>query len=174
MTTAINRTGIKLISDPNVQRAALVPFAVGIGLGWVFIVIWGVVACVAFLKSPLWGALLLASLAAFASLLGFLSYTIVRNSCRDYIFEITDTDAVLLVIDRLRRRRSMQMVLLEDIKFAEYYPYRDSASIIFHAPYTKMEVPLWPMGSRGQDVVDFLLGRGVRVVNVQSDDNFPE
>jgi len=174
MTTAIDRTGIKLVSNPQSLRAALVPMAVGIGLGWAFIVIWLVVVCFAFLKSPLWGSLLLASLAAFATLLDFLSYTTLRDSCRDYIFEITDTDAVLLVIDRLHRRRSMQMVLLDDIKYAEYYPYKDSASIIFHAPYTKMEVPLWPMGARSQDVVDFLLGRGVRVVNVHSDENFPE
>jgi len=174
MTIATSRTGIKLISDPNAQRSAVVPLAVGIGLGWAFIAIWAVVACVAFIKSPLWGLLLLASLAAFATLLGFLSYFMLRDSCRDYIFELTDADAVLTVVDRLRRRKAMKMVLLEDIKYAEYYPYRDSACIILHAAYTKMEVPLWPMGSRGQDVVDFLLGAGVRVVNVHSDDKFPD
>ena len=174
MTTAVDRVGIKLVSNQNAQRAALVPLAVGLGLGWAFIAIWLVVSCVAFLSSPLWGALLLASLAAFATLLGYLSYTTLRDYCRNYIFEITDTDAVLIVVDRLRRRRFMQMVLLDDIRYVEYYPYKDSASIIFHAPYTKMEVPLWPMGNRGQDVVDFLMGRGLRVVNVHSDDSFPE
>ncbi len=65
------------------------------------------------------------------------------------------------------------MVLLDDVKFAEYYPYCDDSSVIFHAPYTDMEVPLWPMGLHAQDILDFLKGRGVHVINVQSDEKFP-
>jgi hypothetical protein len=46
--------------------------------------------------------------------------------------------------------------------------------IILHAPYVDMEVPLWPLSGQGADVVDFLNGRGVNVVNVQSDDKIPD
>ncbi len=66
------------------------------------------------------------------------------------------------------------MVLIDDVKYAEYYPYCDSSSMILHTSYAQMEVPLWPLGSRGTDVLDYLIGRGVRVVNVQSDDPIPE
>jgi hypothetical protein len=88
--------------------------------------------------------------------------------------ELTDSEANLIVIDRLRKKRGVQMVLLDDITYAEYYPYRDSASIIFHTPYTDMDVPLWPMANQGRDVVDYLDGRGVKIINVQSDDPIPD
>jgi hypothetical protein len=79
----------------------------------------------------------------------------------------------LVVTDRKAKKKGTQMLLLADVIYAEYYPYNDSASIIFHTNYARMEVPLWPMGERAQDVVDFLDGRGVRVINVQSDDSMP-
>jgi hypothetical protein len=118
--------------------------------------------------------LLIGWVAVFAAFLGSLTYSMFRDACRRYIFEITDTDAVLTVEDKLKRSRSIEMVVLDDIKYAEYYPYTDSACIIFHTPYLQMEVPLWPMGAHGQDVVDFLGGRGVKVVNVQTDDKIPD
>jgi hypothetical protein len=174
MTAVVERVGLKLVSNPYTNRTGLIPLGVAIVLGWVFVLLWCMIAAVAFTQNMLAGAMLLFSLSAFATFLSFLTYTMVRDAYRDYIFEITETDAVLLVIDRLQHKRSTQMVLLDDIKYAEYYPYRDSASIIFHAPYIEMEVPLWPMGGRAQDVVDFLDGRGVRVVNVQSDEPIPD
>jgi hypothetical protein len=66
------------------------------------------------------------------------------------------------------------MVLLDDVSYVEYYPYSDSACIIMHACHYEMEVPLWPLGEHGQDVIDFLAGRGIRIVNVQTDDKVPE
>ena len=65
------------------------------------------------------------------------------------------------------------MVLLQDVLYAEYYPYPDSASIILHTAYSHVEVPLWPMGERGVDVVDYIAGCGIRVMNVQFDDKVP-
>jgi len=174
MTAVVERVGLKLVSNPYRCRTGLIPLAVAIVLGWIFVFLWVMVAFLAVSHNLLASIMLLCSLSAFATFLGFLTYTLVRDAYRDYIFEITDTDAILMVVDRLRHRRSTQMVLLDDIKYAEYYPYRDSASIIFHAPYIQMEVPLWPMSGRAQDVVDFLDGRGVRVVNVQSDEPMPE
>ncbi len=174
MTAVVERVGLKLVSNPYSNRTGLIPLAVAVALGWIFIFLWFSVALVAMSHNFLAGVMLLCSLSAFATFLGFLTYTMVRDAYRDYIFEITETDAVLILVDRLRHSRSTQMVLLDDIKYAEYYPYRDSASIIFHAPYIQMEVPLWPMGGRAQDVVDFLDGRGVRVVNVQSDEAMPD
>jgi hypothetical protein len=174
MITAIEQSGLKLVSDPNASRQELIPVAVGLGLGWAFVCLWLIVACVALAHFFLWGVLLIGSLSAFATFLGFSTWSMVHDAFRDYRFELTDHDACLVVNDRLRGKRSTQMVLLDDVKYVEYYPYTDSASIIFHASYIQMDVPLWPLGTRGQDVVDFLEGRGVKVVNVQSDDKFPD
>jgi hypothetical protein len=65
-------------------------------------------------------------------------------------------------------------VLLADIIYAEYYPYLDSASIIFHTSNSDFEMPLWPMGKHAQDAIDFLTGTGVKVVDVQSDEVIPD
>ena len=103
-----------------------------------------------------------------------MSYTLIHDAFQEYIFELTDTEAVLLVNDKLKHKKSTFMILLNDVRYAEYYPYSDSSCIILHAPYYEMEVPLWPLGAHGQDVLDFLTGRGIRVVNVQSDERIPE
>lgn len=103
-----------------------------------------------------------------------MAQTLIRDAHRMYVLELTDSEAVLTVLDSASKRCATQMVLLDDITFAEYYPYRDCSSVILHTAYANMEVPLWPLAGHAQDVLDFLDGRGVRVVNVQSDTPFPE
>lgn len=121
-----------------------------------------------------WGLMIILSTLAYCAYLGIAGYKIYADSRRQYVLELTGTEAILSVIDQLRKKKSTQMVLLADVKYIEYYPYPDCASIIMHAPYTDMEVPLWPFGTQGQDVIDFLEGRGVHVVNVQSDEKIPD
>lgn len=163
-----------LISGPYWNRIGLVPMIVILAFGWIFVALWLVVAAYVFPFNPLWTVILSLSTVLFAIYLGFVSYKMVSEAFREYRFELSDSEAVLSVTDRLNKRKSTQMVLLDDVKYAEYYPFQDSASIILHSPYCDMEVPLWPLGTHGQDVVDFLDGRGVKVVNVQSDDEIPE
>jgi hypothetical protein len=165
---------IRLVSDGYSQRRGLAPLIIALIFCWVFVAIWFGVACFVVFKLLAFGLALFGSVILFTLYLSFFTRTLIRDSCSNYVFELTDKEAVLTVEDRLKHKRSTQMVLLNDIKYAEYYPYADSACIIFHAPYIQMEVPLWPMGSHGQDVLDFLYGRGVRVVNVQSDDKIPD
>ncbi len=128
----------------------------------------------AFSHNNYWAIVLGGSTVAFAAFLAYMSYMLVRDAFREYVFELTESEAVLFVNDRLHKKRSTCMVLLEDVRYAEYYPYSDSACVILHAPYCEMEVPLWPLGEHGQDAIDFLSGRGVRVINVQSDERMPE
>lgn len=174
MVASVSTMRMKLVSRPYWCRAGLYPMAAIVGLAWIFVFMWLVVALWVFQYNVYWSLTLTASTLAFGAFLSFMTYKMIADGFRDYVLEITDSEAVLSVVDRLRKKRSVQMVLLDDIKFAEYYPFQDSASIIFHAGYTDMEVPLWPLGTGGADVVDFLDGRGVKVVNVQFDDKFPE
>lgn len=150
------------------------PLCAALAMGWAFSIVWAVVAFVTMDQNMAWSVLLLLTVATFSCLLGLMSFGLLRDSYRDYVLQLTDTEAILVVIDRWRKRRGTQMVLLDDVSYAEYYPYPDSASIIFHTPYTDMEVPLWPMRNQGRDVVDYLNGRGVKIVNVQSDDEIPD
>ncbi len=173
MVSSTQKVKLRFKSGPYCRRPGLYPMAVILALSWVFSFMWLFVALWVFQYNPFWSVTLMASSLAFGSFLGYLTYTMIDDACREYQLELTDDEAVLSVVDRLHKKRSVQMVLLNDVSYAEYYPFQDSASIIFHAPYAEMEVPLWPLGSAAADVVDFLHGRGVNVVNVQSDESIP-
>jgi hypothetical protein len=143
-------------------------------LGWAFSLIWMTLAVITMPQNQLWSILQIVTTLGFDFFLALMSFGLLRDNYRDYVLELTDTEAILVVIDRLRKRRGTQMILLEDVSYCEYYPYPDQASIIFHTPYTDMEVPLWPMTNQGRDVVDYLDGRGLKIINVQSDDPIPD
>lgn len=174
MALPITSTKITLISRPYAQRAGLWPMVAMLALSWVFVALWSGMAFWLFTYTPLYSVLIGVSTLAFSFLLFIMSRKIYADSFRNFELEVNDTEAVLSVEDSLHHKRSQQMVLLDDVKFAEYYPFTDSASVILHAPYTDMEVPLWPMENQGHDLIDFLEGRGVNVVNVQSDDKIPD
>lgn len=174
MSSRVDSVKMRLVSNRYSSRRGLVPLIIATAFCWIFLFGWLGIACFFMFKFLPLGLVLLGSVVIFAIYLGMFTHGLFQDAYRHYEFELTDNDAVLTVEDTRKHKRSTQMVLLNDIKYAEYYPYSDSACIIFHAPYTQMEVPLWPMGTRGQDVVDFLSGRGVRVVNVQSDDKIPD
>ncbi|HEY9776752.1 MAG TPA: hypothetical protein V6C81_23515 [Planktothrix sp.] len=174
MVSTPGSTKLMLVSNPYTRRVGLFPLIIAISAGWVFVFLWSAVTAYAFWYNNYWAVVLLASTLAFASFLTYMSYSLVRDAFQEYTFELTDSEAILTVLDKLKHKKSMFMILLDDVKYAEYYPYSDSSCIILKAPYYEMEVPLWPLGERAQDVIDFLSGRGIRIVNVQSDDPIPE
>lgn len=174
MVTTDPPIAIRLVSQPYSKRTALGPLLVGVGVCWIFVGLWAITATYALTQNILWGLLLLGSTFGFGLLLSFMTYGMVRDAHRSFIFELSDSDAVLYVFDNLKKRQSTQMVLLNDVNYVEYYPYSDSASMILHTYYAHMEVPLWPMGERVNDVIDFLDGRGLRIVNVHMDDAIPD
>lgn len=174
MSTSVSQARIKLISGPYAKRIGIVPLAAGLVVGWLFSIIWFATSCWLLAYSIWWAVLLCASTILFCVFLTLMSYRLIHDAFCDFSFEINDDEAVLFVKDRLRHKKSTQMVLLSDVKYAEYYPWCDVESLILHAPYADMEVPLWPLQGHGQDVVDFLSGHGVKVVNVQSEDKISE
>jgi hypothetical protein len=143
------------------------------GIGWVFVGLWSWVVCLTIPYNLLWALLLAGSTAAFAGFLGFMTVGIWRDANKEYEYELNSTEAVVTVFDKLSKRRATKMILMDDVKYAEYYPYLDSACLILHSTAFDMELPLWPLGSRSQDVLDFLDGRGILVMNVQMDDTVP-
>lgn len=165
---------IKLVSDRDSYYQSMIPMWFGISLGWIMVGAGIFAGYLAFGHNQYVSLAFVLPAFLFAGFLIFHIYNLIRQSNCDYIFEITNQDAVFCKIDRLKKKKTFQLILLDDIKYAEYYPYLDSASIIFHTPYAEIEEPLWPMGKHAQDVVDFLTGMGVKVVDVQSDEAIPD
>lgn len=178
MVATVDSVRLRISSKPYKNRAGLVPMVFALAIGFFFSCLWFGVAAWMMLQNGreffTWGLMIVLSTLAYCVYLGVAGYKIYADSRRQYVLELTGTEAILSVIDTLRKKKSTQMVLIADVKYVEHYPYPDCSSIILHAPYTDMEVPLWPFGTQAQDVLDFLEGRGVQVVNVQSDEKIPD
>jgi hypothetical protein len=178
LVVTVDSVRLQLHSKPYKNRAGLVPMVFALSIGLAFSIAWFVVATWMILQSGpefiTWGILIVLSTIVYCAYLGFAGYKIWSDSHRQYCLELNATEAVLSVLDYPKKRKSTQMVLLSDVRYGEYYPYSDSSSLILHTSYADMEVPLWPFGSQSQDVLDFLEGRGVHVINVQSDEKIPD
>lgn len=177
MAAGVDLVKLRLDGAPGKTRAGLYPMLVALIIGFGFCIMW-LAACgwLIMQQSPgcvIWGALIGFSTLLYCFYMGYMAFGMIRDSRRLYTLEITDTEAVLYVVDTLFKKKSTQMILLDDVKYAELYPYPDSACVLLHTPYTVMEIPLWPLGSRGMDVIDFLQGRGIAIMNVQFDDKLP-
>lgn len=164
----------RFASDSHFSRVGLIPMCIAVALGWIFMVIWLVTAILIMPMNLWWSLILMASVFAFSFYLGLVSYNMFCDCMKVYVLEVNDSEVVLKVTDRIRKKVVTQMVLLDDVSYVEYFPSPDTATMILHASYIDMEVPLWPMGYRGRDVVDFIEGRGVKVVNLQSEDELPD
>ena len=173
MAVAFDTNAIKFSSGPFKMRPGLVPLCVALAMGYVYVAIWFTVACFVFSENLIWSILIMCSSLGFAVFLSIMTFCLYRDSQRRYELEVNGSELVLNVFDKVTGKDGKLMILLDDVSFAEYYPYPDTASLIFHTPYKNMEVPLWPLGERGQDVLDYLTGRGIKIVNVQSDERFP-
>jgi len=164
---------IKLVSNRKGCYQHVIPMLWGTGIGYIMV---GTAFFGSYLvlqhNSYLALSLFIPAL-AFAILLGVVAYRLIADILCDYTLEISAEDVVFSKYDRLRKKQTNQLALLSDIKYVEYYPYQDSASIIFHTNDLDIDVPLWPLGGHVQDVVDFLTGAGVRVIDVQSDESIP-
>ncbi len=164
---------IKLVSDRRTCYRRVSPVLWGIAFGYLMVGAAIFAGLLAYVHNFYFALSLFFTGLGFAIFLGFLTYNLIRDACCDYILEITGHEAIFSKIDNWQKKRTDQLLLLTDIKYVEYYPYQDSASIIFHTPYIDMDVPLWPLGNHVQDILDFLEGAGVKVINVQSDESIP-
>ncbi|MBA4076853.1 MAG: hypothetical protein C0508_17570, partial [Cyanobacteria bacterium PR.023] len=106
-------------------------------LGWAFVAMWFTVAIVSLAEWPAWGVLIGLSSITFGALLTLFGFGLIRDSRREYLLELTESEVVLVVTDRKAKKKGTQMLLLADVIYAEYYPYNDSASIIFHTNYSR-------------------------------------
>jgi hypothetical protein len=169
--------GLKVASGPYKSRPGLYPMLIALVIGFGFSLLWLTVSVFLILDghtpNVIWGSMTGLCTILYCCYMGYIAYRLLVDSKRQYVLELNASEAVLTVLDNLHRQKSTQMVLLDDVKYAEYYPYPDSASVILHAPYTMMEIPLWPLGQQSQDVMDFLAGRGIAIVNAQFDDRIP-
>lgn len=177
MVQIVDSSGLKMVSGPFKSRPGLYPMIVALAIGFGFSAVWLTVSVMLILQGTIstimWGVMTAMCTILYCVYMGYMVYRMVVDSQRAYILEINHSEAVLTVLDKFHRKKSTQMVLLDDVKYAEYYPYTDSSSVILHAPYAVVEIPLWQLGQQSQDVMDFLSGRGIPIVNAQFDDRMP-
>lgn len=178
MTVYTEPIGLTLTSRPGKCRPGLIPMVVALVIGFLFSALWlAVSACLIWKGSfdqVVFGTVTGLCTLLYCCYMSYMGWKLLSEGRRDYLLELTADEAVLTVIDNINRKKATQMVLLDDVKYAEYYPYPDSSSVLLHAPYTVMEIPLWPLGTQSHDVMDFLAGRGIPIVNAQFDDRIPE
>lgn len=177
MVQITDSSGLKVVSGPNKARPGLYPMLVALLIGFMFSAIWLSVSLFLILDghtpSVLWGVMTGLCTILYCVYMAYIAYKMVRDGKRQYTLEVNSTELVLTVLDNFHHKKSTQMVLLDDVNYAEYYPYPDSSMVILHAPYAVVEIPLWPLGGQSQDVLDFLAGRGIPIVNAQFDDSIP-
>jgi ABC-type multidrug transport system fused ATPase/permease subunit len=173
-------------------RSSNLPLVVGLALALVQIAVTLALSFLLFAQNAVFALLLAASALAFLFIVLTVAMRMLSNGQRLYNFEITPTELILEILSlppessardkkkkqslhkrSERRKIGRVMVYLPDVRYCEYYPYPDSASMIFHTAYSHLEVPLWPLGERRNDLVDYLIGLGIEVVNVQFDDEIP-
>src|SRR5271155_5642122 len=96
---------IRLASHPYRQRSGLMPMICAIVTGWIFVGLWGWVACVTMPYNYLWALLVSLSTLAFAVILLFMSISIARESNREYAYELNSTEAILEVFDKRTKKK---------------------------------------------------------------------
>lgn len=169
-------SSLRLVSGPY-KKPGLYPMLAALAIGFGFSIAWLSlsIALVATGQMPnvAWGVMVGLCTILYCIYMGYVGYQILRDKHRHYVLEVSHCELVLTTLDRLNKKKATQMVLLEDVKYAEYYPYKDSSCLILHSPYATVEIPLWPLGEQGQDLIDFLAGREIKIVNVQLDDSIP-
>lgn len=142
MPLAATNERIILHSQPFNRRSGLAVMLAGLAISGFFAVVWfffGLLLC--FMRVWL-GLIFLASSLAFATVLTLFSRGLLRSSLCVYELEITVDELVFTVEDKFAGKKGLLMILLSDVKYGEYYPSPDCASIIFHTNYSQQEVPL--------------------------------
>jgi hypothetical protein len=79
---------------------------------------WFTVAIVSLAEWPAWGVLIGLSSITFGALLTLFGFGLIRDSRREYLLELTESEVVLVVTDR--SEKGTQMLLLADVIYAEY------------------------------------------------------
>ncbi len=169
-----DKVELTLTSRPPLRRHGLVPLFIALSVGIVLSLMWFTVAIFVFFHHHIIGFILAITALGYASYALLIGYRMISDMNQHFKLELTPSEIILTTFNVKKQKKYFKMLLLDDIKLGEYYPYSDSACIILYTGYAEMEIPLWSLPLNGQDVVDYLLGRGIKIVNVQFDDKIPE
>lgn len=117
-------------------------------------------------SSILLGALTLLCTASLALYLLFLVYRSSKeNSASELILE--DETITLSSFAQNNKIESTQIISLDEIRVAEYYPSDDSGSILLRSSATDLDIPICLFGRECESqLIDFLRANGIRVVEI--------
>ena len=172
MAQILESPSIRFLSGPHRLRAGTLPLCVGLGLVMAYCVsvLWVVVAYNLFAVNIYIALILSTSIVGFLLFSTLMARAVIKDMTRRYELEVNPSELVVTSYDRGGKGKSI-MILLGDITYAEYYSW---TSMIVHTDYKTFEVPLWPLGNRSRDLVDYLIGHGVNVIDIEEDGELPE
>ena len=104
---------------------------------------------------------------AAGSFLSFISLRYIEEGKQRYELEINDQVVSLQLIDGRGRPHNKSQIRLSDLISAEYYISKDTAALLLHSQYRKLEIPLWPFGLQAErDIVASIKSHGIKTIAV--------
>jgi hypothetical protein len=159
---------IRLVSSPFFQRRAVMMSLAIFAFTLVLAVVLLFGSINALLRFPnvatfaIFTLILSVLLGGYVIIVGWrlLSYT-----GKEYIFELSEDEARMKVVDKRTQRKEIARVLYQDIDYVEFFTPRDKSALVFHSIFGQLiEVPLWALTGDASSVLNFLREKQVSVV----------
>ena len=161
------KTKLQLTSIDTLNRKGQTGVILLYGLAWVFVAVWYAAAWATIDNSIAYAALLAVVNTAFMVYLLFAFKKLKTRLKTQYVVEVTDRAIHFFKIGGEPYKQNHKCLELDKIEQAECYRYQDSGSmIIMSRSGQKMEIPMWCMPSNGEDLVECLKNRGIKILNI--------
>lgn len=110
------------------------------------------------------------TVAALSPFLFFVSYQRIKDAFDIYELELGGDQVKLSLFNRAGEWKKKQSFYLKDIRRAEYYQTRDTASIVLRTLTEDMDIPLWSFGPNAErQIVEYVHSRGIKTVGIPND-----
>lgn len=161
---------LKFSSRPYHRRVALLPTSLSLAVAWLFLASWLTLAFYMMPIIPLWSCMAMLTVAALSPFLFVFSYQRIKDAFDTYELELGGEQVKLSLFNRAGELKKKQTFYLKEIRRAEYYQTRDTASIVLRTVTDDMDIPLWSFGPDAErQIVEFVRTRGIKTVGIPND-----
>lgn len=112
MAVELEKIGLTLASRPGKCRPGLIPMGVALAVGFLFSGLWLTVSACLIIEGNfdhvIWGSLTGLCTLLYCFYMGYMAWKLLSDSRRDYLLELTGSEAVLTVVDHMNRKKSTQ------------------------------------------------------------------
>lgn len=169
MTTSIGKK-LRFRSRQCDRHIGMIPVITGIASFWLLSGIALMEAGIIARHSASTAALVLLFLCTIGFVLLFKCFKWIKEKDEHYVLSLDGDLLSLAAYDELERARSIQQVLLTDVKTADYYELPKSRNLLLHGKKDDVRIPLWSFRSDvAKKIIDYVQSHGVTVVGVTND-----